>query len=107
MERYIGKSARKPWVNEYGYDEGYTYKGISSYLSGHLWRGSAMETDNSCGNCDGANCDSCRRMYVVTTYGEPRDVMTEWGWTERADSTLDRKVFTDREEAEAYYESIV
>ena len=43
---------------------------MSMRYSGHLHRGSPYETDNSCGNCDGANCadedDVCNPIYSVT-----------------------------------------
>lgn len=31
----------------------------SFYYSRHLYRHSSIETDNDCGNCDGANCEHC------------------------------------------------
>lgn len=34
------------------------------YLSGHMHRHSPIETDDSCGNCDGANCDDCHKVVV-------------------------------------------
>jgi hypothetical protein len=34
-------------------------------LSGHMYLGAAHETDNSCGNCDGARCDTCVDLYSV------------------------------------------
>ena len=33
-----------------------------SYLSGHLYRGSAYECADDCGTCDGARCDYCTRI---------------------------------------------
>ena len=45
---------------------------LESSLSGHVYRNSPFETDDSCGNCDGARCDSCREIYVLTEYGTPR-----------------------------------
>lgn len=29
------------------------------HMSGHLYRNSPFETDNSCGNCNGARCETC------------------------------------------------
>lgn len=103
---YYGKHARKDWVNEYGYNEGYTYKDISMSLSGHLCRGSVMETDNSCGNCDGGRCDSCREVYTVSMYDPPHEVITDYGWSELHDTLVSQKRFFDRSEAEAYYDSL-
>lgn len=34
------------------------------YLSGHMYRNSPYETDDSCGNCDGARCDFCESVTV-------------------------------------------
>ena len=31
-----------------------------TYYTGHMYRNSPYETDDSCGNCDGARCDTCR-----------------------------------------------
>ena len=52
-----------------------------TYYTGHLYRGASYETDDSCGNCDGARCDSCKK---VTTYevchtiiDENNDLVTE------------------------------
>ena len=100
------KSDRKSWINEYGYDEGYTSKYLRSYLSGHLYRGSAMETDSSCGNCDGGNCDSCREMFEVFECGEPIFKETEYGWKEQYENVLEHRIFSDKQEALEYYESI-
>ena len=38
---------------------------IQKELTGHCWRGSSAETSNSCGNCDGANCDDCFKTFNV------------------------------------------
>ena len=43
-------------------------EGESFYYSGHCHRGSAIETDDSCGNCDGANCDTCRKVKIGEHY---------------------------------------
>lgn len=40
------------------------------YYSRHLYRGSAFETSDSCGNCDGANCDDCVLLYRVELVAE-------------------------------------
>lgn len=34
-------------------------------LTGHMYRGSAIETDSSCGNCDGGKCESCVVVWTV------------------------------------------
>ena len=33
------------------------------HYSHHLHRRSPFETDDSCGNCDGAGCNFCRKVY--------------------------------------------
>ncbi len=34
----------------------------SKHMSGHMYRNSPFETDNSCGNCDGARCELCHEI---------------------------------------------
>lgn len=38
------------------------YHGKEVHLSGHMYRNSPYETDDSCGNCDGARCDYCKKI---------------------------------------------
>lgn len=38
------------------------------HYSGHLYRNSPYESDDSCGNCDGARCDYCKEII------EPADI---------------------------------
>ena len=40
----------------------------SFYYSGHCNRGSAFEKDNTCGNCDGANCAWCKKVITEPHY---------------------------------------
>jgi len=96
----------KSFVNEYGYEEKYISKSLESHLSGHLHRGSAMEIDNDCGNCDGGRCESCREMFEVTHCGKPIDKVNEFGWTESFENVLAHRWFADREEALAYYNNL-
>lgn len=101
------KEYTKSWINEYGYDEGYIYRSIDKSLTGHLWRGSAMETDSSCGNCDGANCDGCRELWTVTHYGPPhKEVHPISGYEMWADTPLEKRYFYSEEEAQAFYDSL-
>ena len=37
-------------------------------LTGHMYKLSPYETSSSCGNCDGANCDHCKKVYMVYDY---------------------------------------
>lgn len=34
-------------------------------FTGHMYRNSPYETCDSCGNCDGARCETCRKRYTV------------------------------------------
>lgn len=36
--------------------------------TGHMHYGSPYETSSDCRNCDGAKCERCHNMYVVTDY---------------------------------------
>ena len=42
-------------------------KGLSVVysLSGHIYRDSVYETSDSCGNCDGGNCDCCTPRWLL------------------------------------------
>ena len=75
----ILKSKSKTFVNDFGRDEVYDELVLESYMSGHLYRGSLFETDDSCGNCDGARCDSCKEVYVLTEYNKPILVEDKYG----------------------------
>ena len=46
----------------------------SMSLSGHMYRNSAYETDNSCGNCDGARCDGCHKIYSLYNRVTDREI---------------------------------
>lgn len=56
---------RIAYVNEYGYPQVEHYAQLESFMTRHLYRGSAMETDDSCGNCDGGRCEDCVEMWAV------------------------------------------
>lgn len=98
--------SNKTFVNDYGYDEAYIAKCIESHMSGHLCRGSAIETDSSCGNCDGGRCESCTEIFEVVHCGEPILKENEFGWLERFENVLEKRRFTNKEEALAYYNSL-
>ena len=100
------KSKDSTFVNEYGYDETYTTATLESYLSGHLYHGSAFETDSDCGNCDGARCSSCKEIFMVTSYGIPIDVVNKYGWTERHEHLLAWRRFTNFDDALAYFNTL-
>ena len=74
--------------------EAWRKKALEKSLSGHLYHGSAMETSSSCGNCDGANCDTCAPVWTVFRVRVPDRPFTSW------------TRFDDKAEAEAYYNSI-
>ena len=39
-------------------------------MSGHMYRGSAYESSDSCGNCDGARCEHCVESFAWYGYDE-------------------------------------
>lgn len=102
----IEKNEWVDWINEYGYNEGCIRKEMTSHQSGHLCLGSAMETDDSCGNCDGAKCDRRSERYQVTLYGMPKEIPTDFGWSEWMQPILETKTFSDKTQAIRYYESL-
>lgn len=38
---------------------------LQTELTGHMYYGSPYETYDSCGNCDGARCETCNKRYIV------------------------------------------
>lgn len=62
---------------------------VSKCLSGHMYYGSPYETDDSCGNCDGAKCERCKERYRVTNFSDKC-------------TTFEEKTFKTKEEAEAF-----
>jgi hypothetical protein len=48
-------------------------------MSGHMYRGSAHETDSDCGNCDGARCEICVTTWAVYGYEQK-----QWDTKEQA-----------------------
>lgn len=47
--------------------ENWRWEEDSHYMSGHMYRGTAMEafeTIDSCGNCDGARCETCEEKTI-------------------------------------------
>ncbi len=55
---------------------------IRKKLTGHLYIGSAHETDDSCGNCDGAKCDFCSEKFAsdldIESWFSTREEASEW-----------------------------
>lgn len=104
----IVEMERADWVNECGYEEGYVWKNITMRKSGHLWSGSAMETDDSCGNCDGANCDSCQDVYEVFKWSEPKPhIDPTFGWHDyNYQEKLDHYYTTSKQDAVDYYDKL-
>lgn len=41
---------------------------LYSELTGHIYYRSPIESCDSCGTCDGARCDFCKRVYVVEDF---------------------------------------
>lgn len=94
----------KTWINEYGEEEKYAFKELSMCLSGHYHRGSSIETDSDCGNCDGSRCDSCHEVYTVTSYGTPEYRKTDYGKDVHIPCRWHR--FNTYDEAKAFYDSL-
>ena len=92
----------KTFVNEYGFKEKHTTKTIELELSGHLYRGSAFETSDNCGNCDGANCHRCCNIWTVIKYSDP--IMTDDGYYEL--KVVKRKIFYNEDEAMSFYKKL-
>lgn len=107
MYRDEFSSFMRPWINDYGYNEGYIYRSIQKSMTGHLWRGSAMETDSSCGNCDGARCDHCKPKWTVTFYAPPHlEIDPVWGDTIECVTVVEEQYFDDEAKAQEYYDSL-
>ena len=90
------------FVNEYGFMEKYVKKELTSFLTGHLHLGSAFETFDSCGNCNGARCNACYRKYEISKYDIPVDDPVQGGYVQKR---LNHKITINEEEALKYYES--
>lgn len=58
----------------------WTLKDSSFHYSGHMYRGSPYETSNSCGNCDGARCEVCRKIVTPAHLGfsVSTDILHQW-----------------------------
>lgn len=39
---------------------------ITTKYTGHMYNNSEIETSSSCANCDGANCETCQQVHVVS-----------------------------------------
>lgn len=46
-------------------DEVWDKKWVDKSYTGHIYHMSTIETSSDCGNCDGAQCDSCELAYTV------------------------------------------
>lgn len=93
------------FVNQWGCEEKYIAKSIESHRTGHVNYGSMFETDSTCGNCDGGRCNSCTEIFTVYQYGEPYIVIGPYGLDEQKQNVLLHK-FTNKAEAEAFYDSL-
>ena len=77
-------------------EERHIVEGYGGYtLSGHIYRNSPFETADSCGNCDGANCDICKKIpndsieisipsdelvQMLMTKGAPEDIAKDFAY---------------------------
>lgn len=53
---------------------------VTKHMSGHMYRGSAHETDSDCGNCDGGRCEGCEPIWEACgrgflSYEEAQEVL--------------------------------
>jgi len=55
-------------------------EGSKSYYSQHLYRNSPFESSDSCGNCNGANCDSCVLIAIPAQleFSIYSDILYDW-----------------------------
>lgn len=86
--------------------DGSVVKDLTMFKSGHVYRGSAMETADNCGNCDGAACHMCRPIYEVAVYAPPVATPTIFGWDEIEQKRISYKRYHSLENAKKYYESL-
>lgn len=63
---------------------------VSRYYSGHIYRNSPYESDDNCGTCDGARCDTCRERWRVE------------GWNSENEKDVTLRRFNSKEEAQEY-----
>lgn len=92
------------WINPYNGKEKYIRKSIEHHKTGHCWLFSGIETDNTCGNCNGAKCDRCRDMWIIHKYGEPKPHIDDcWGYDYNEEVVLsERKIYNEAVAREIY-----
>lgn len=77
---------------------------MSMYLDGHLHAHSAMETDDTCGNCDGGNCETCEPVYQVeVSMVVPAEVTGKY-WDE--EMTVSWRRFENEKTALEHFETL-
>lgn len=84
------------WIRKY----------IETYLSGHIYAHSDMETADSCGNCDGGKCDGCHMVWEVTVMSLPRTKEQEELCNRIGRPLVAYVRFTDEASARAYFENV-
>ena len=62
--------------------------------SGHMHRRSSIETCSDCGNCDGANCEDCKKIYIGILFNKERYESEEFYRTANFDEYT--KVFCEK-----------
>ena len=88
------------FLNEWGYPEKYDSKSIEVEKTGHMNRGSAYSSSDSCSNCDGARCDYCHDIYCVTICDRPT-YNAELGY--RVQNVRIKRYFQDWDDALKFY----
>lgn len=44
--------------------EYWSYMSERFYYTGHMYHGSPFESDDNCGTCDGARCETCKKVII-------------------------------------------
>ena len=84
----------------------WTRKHVEYYYSNHIYAHSAFETANSCGNCDGGECDGCTEVWEVNVMRLPEndDEKRLCDLIRRPICNWER--FYNKEEAMEYFENV-
>lgn len=89
-------------VNDFGNKEEFPMVVVENFLSEHLYRCSPYESADTCGNCNGAKCDTCHTYYKVTEYSEP--VTTDEGYWKQSINKW--RIFKNEKDATEYFMEI-
>ena len=59
---------------------------MNKHLTSHMYYNSPIESDDNCGTCNGANCDTCKTVYTVE--GFDNEIFCQIGDAEAAEVSL-------------------